>query len=490
MRILLLWVVILTVAITSWAQARPTASDDRIFRATPASGSLPNGGNPEPTSHVRLTDVVWSEEGQLGKLLIRTDGPVSYRAFATGSRIVLDMWQAGNARWQTIAIDHPYVRRLRVRQYTPGLARVYIDLKRPARYKTFVKYDPHAIAVVVIPPWMATTKLPTSVAYEKLRVPTGTGSTAVHVLRIDPRSPDITIRPVIPGDVGAGRETTSVVATRYDAIAAINGGYFAGSGAPLGMVVIDGEMVSAPLPRRSVFGISREGQPFINSFEFQGRLRTPNNVSLWVSAVNRPPHAGAVAVYTPRYGPLTPPLETAIVVRDGIVQRFASGRIMIPDRGYVLTVNQTEESLLTKHLVVGDRVTVRFDFWPDMDVISALGGGPRLVKDGTPFIPFVWEWLPTRLFASRAPRTAVGITTHGKLIFVTVDGRSRRNTGMTLAELARLMVSLGAGEAMNLDGGGSATMVVGGRTVNEPSDGAERPVGSALIILRTAVPNP
>lgn len=459
-------------------------SDDRPFNVTPTAGSWPAAGAPEPSPYVRVTNVEWATDGQVGKVLIRTDGPVNFRAFANSSRIVLDLWQAGDARWQTLPIDDAYVRRLRIRQYTPGLARVYIDLKRPARYKTFVKYAPHAIAVVIIPPWMATTKLPASVAYEKTRVQTGSGSTAVHVLRIDPRDPKIMIRPVIPGDIGSGKETTSVVATRYDALAGINGGYFAGSGAPLGMVVIDGEMVSAPLPRRSVFGISRAGEPFINAFEFQGRVRTMNNVSLWVSAVNRPPHAGAVAVYTPRYGPLTPHVQTAAVIRDGIVQQFASGRIMIPDRGYVLTVNQTEEELLTRHLTIGQQVTIHFDFWPDMELISALGGGPRLVKEGEPFVPFVWEWFSSRIFSSRAPRTAVGITPQGKLIFVTVDGRSKRNTGMTLGELARLMVSLGAREAMNLDGGGSATMVVGGRTVNEPSGGAERAVGSALLILR------
>jgi len=65
-----------------------------------------------------------------------------------------------------------------------------------------------------------------------------------------------------------------------------------------------------------------------------------------------------------------------------------------------------------------------------------------------------------------------------------VDGRSAHNTGMTLRELSALMVHLGAMEAMNLDGGGSATMVVGGRIVNEPSDGRERPIGSALLVLR------
>ncbi|MDQ7843887.1 MAG: phosphodiester glycosidase family protein [Armatimonadota bacterium] len=452
--------------------------------ATAAPPRPVGGGSPVTAAQTMIGGVEWTTEGPIGKLLIRLDGPVNFRAYAERHSIVLDLWEAGNARWHTEAVDHEYVRRLRIRQYMPGLARIYLDLKKPARYKTFIKYHPQAVAVLVIPPWMATTPLPPSVAYEKMRVATGRGSTAVHVLRVDPRASDVEIRPVIAGDVGAGMETTSVVATRYDAVAGINGGFFSGTGAPLGMVVIDGELVSAPLPRRSVFAITRDGEPFIRAFEFQGRVQTAGNVVLWVSAVNRPPHAGAVAVYTPRYGPLTPALPTAAVVREGIVQRFASGRIMIPDRGYVLAVNQNDAALLTRHLTIGERVTVRFTLWPEADLVSALGGGPRLVKDGRVFVPFFWEWFPFRLFAQRAPRTAVGITAQGKLIFVTVDGRSRRNTGMTLDELARLMVSLGAREAMNLDGGGSATMVVGGRTVNEPSDGAERPVGSALLILR------
>jgi exopolysaccharide biosynthesis protein len=58
---------------------------------------------------------------------------------------------------------------------------------------------------------------------------------------------------------------------------------------------------------------------------------------------------------------------------------------------------------------------------------------------------------------------------------------------MTLPEMGYLMAYLGAQDAMNLDGGGSATMVVGGRIVNAPSDGFERMVASALVVLRRPV---
>jgi exopolysaccharide biosynthesis protein len=461
---------------------RATSAPVHVAQAPPPPPSA--GSDPVTAKIAGLEDVRWIDEGKIGKVIIRLDGPANFRAVSTREYVLIDIWRAREARWRTTAVHHPYVRRIRVRQYTPQLARVYIDLKKPARYKTFVRSDPNQITVLVIPPWMATVKLPPSLAYEKFRVPTGRGTTAVHVLRVDPSSPAIQIQPVLAGDVDLGRETTSVIATRYDALAGINGGYFAGSGRPLGMIVIDGKLISAPLPKRTVFAISRTGQPVIAAFEFDGRVVTPDRTTLWVSAVNRPPHAGGVAVYTPEYGPLTPDLGVAALVRNDVVEAFFNGRTLIPEDGYVLTANRADAALLTGHLALGQQITLRLRISPNVDVLSALGGGPRLVKDGQAQVPFAWEWFTLRFHESRAPRTAVGITKAGKLLFVTVDGRSARNTGMTLGELADVMVRLGAVEAMNLDGGGSATMVVGGRIVNEPSDGRERPIGSALLVLR------
>lgn len=438
----------------------------------------PLPAEPAPT---QVTGVSWEADGLVAKIVIRLSGTFAYRAVATRSSIRIDLWRAQHTQWQSLAVQHPYVRRVWVNQITRDVARLRIDLKKPARYKTYARSD--QLAVQIIPPWMATTRLPASIAYTKLRAPTGGGTTAVHVLHVNPQDPNLEIRPVLASDMVAGRETTSIIATRHDAVAGINGGYFAGPGLPLGMVVIDGELISAPLPRRSVFAISRDGRPVIQPFEFHGRIVTSDNAALWISAVNRPPQVAGLAVYTAAYGPLTPPFKLAAVVRNGMVERLTSGRILIPEDGYVLAVNEADAGLLLHHVQTGQRVWMKLNLAPDLEVISALGGGPRLVKDGREFIPFDWEWFSHRFHQIRAARTAIGITTGGKLLFVTVDGRSRQNTGMTLRELAQLMVSLGARDAMNLDGGGSATMVVGGRIVNDPSDGRERPVASALLVL-------
>ena len=61
------------------------------------------------------------------------------------------------------------------------------------------------------------------------------------------------------------------------------------------------------------------------------------------------------------------------------------------------------------------------------------------------------------------------------MVAVAVDGRSRHDAGLTLVELARLMVAMGCERALNLDGGGSASLVSGGLLRNVPRGGYERP---------------
>lgn len=452
-----------------------------------AAGPLPARGS---AAAALITDVAWAPEGSVGRVLVNLTGPVRYRTMASPTSIVVDLWEARYQSPPSLHMTHPYVSGVRISQITGDLARLHIDLWQPARYKTFVKPHPHQVGVLVIPPSMATSRLPDGAAYEKLRVAAGGGTTAVHVLRINPRDPEVELRPVLSADMVAGSEVTSIIATRFDAAAGINGGYFMEPGNPLGMMMVDGDLVSAPLPNRTVFGVSRSGVPFITSFVFRGRGIVDEGPELRITSVNQRPHAGSVAVYTPHYGPLTPPVAIGAVISRGVSRGVMSGRILIPRDGYILAAREGDIGLLA-NLRAGRRVIVHLAVSPDMETAHALGGGPRLVKDGTVFIPYMWEGFEPKLVYERAPRTAIGITATGKVLLVTVDGRSRANPGMTLPELAALMVRLGARDAMNLDGGGSATMVVGGRVVNDPSDGAERAIASALLVVRpNAMPDP
>jgi hypothetical protein len=109
-----------------------------------------------------------------------------------------------------------------------------------------------------------------------------------------------------------------------------------------------------------------------------------------------------------------------------------------------------------------------------------VGGIPVLLRGGKVVEPKQC----VTYFCDRNPRTGIGFTAKGQLLLVVVDGRRYGwSAGMTLVEFATLFKELGAVRALNLDGGGSSTMVVNGKVVNKPSDDRERAVSSAVMIL-------
>lgn len=84
----------------------------------------------------------------------------------------------------------------------------------------------------------------------------------------------------------------------------------------------------------------------------------------------------------------------------------------------------------------------------------------------------------------RNPRTIAGVDALGRTLLVTADGRQTGSLGLSIKESAEVAASLGMVDAINLDGGGSTTMVADGQVRNISSDTTgERPVGDALLVL-------
>jgi Phosphodiester glycosidase len=145
----------------------------------------------------------------------------------------------------------------------------------------------------------------------------------------------------------------------------------------------------------------------------------------------------------------------------------------------------TRTSAKLQHMKPGTTVTLSWTFgWKD--TLDSIAGLPILLKAGRLRV----SRHCTASFCQRQPRTGVGFTKKGHLLLVVVDGRRDGwSVGMTLVEFARLFKSLGATRAMNLDGGGSSTMVIRGKVINKPTDTTgERAVTSALLVL--AGPDP
>lgn len=156
----------------------------------------------------------------------------------------------------------------------------------------------------------------------------------------------------------------------------------------------------------------------------------------------------------------------------GFTRRGASSLLLF-DR---VTVDRTSP---VYHPRMGTRAS---DWSAAPDIVSGAG---LLLRDGREISDWTDEQISSGFDTTRHPRTMIGVDRAGEVWLVTVDGRQPwLSLGMTFAELTRLAHRLGLQSALNLDGGGSTTMVVDRWIVNHPSDDTgPRAVSDAIVVL-------
>jgi len=164
------------------------------------------------------------------------------------------------------------------------------------------------------------------------------------------------------------------------------------------------------------------------------------------------------------------------------------GNCLIPDSAIVLSGHGQADAFLKRHVNTGDTLKIFVALAPIREKIySLIGGGPRIIRDGKVAVEHLQEGISENFARSRHPRTAAGYSKDGRRLFlITVDGRQASfSVGMSLYELAEFMLNLGVWDALNLDGGGSTTMIVNDSLVNSPSDATgDRPISNAFVVLQ------
>ncbi|MBN1629332.1 MAG: phosphodiester glycosidase family protein [Thermoleophilia bacterium] len=337
------------------------------------------------------------------------------------------------------------------------------------------------------------------------------GPWAIHTVEADLDNEYLEVKALLGGGEGMARkQLPKMFATAETEIvrpvAAVNGDFFSlagGSydGIPLGLHVTDGELLTLPEPSRSVLYVREDGSVQIDRLRPNVWLRGPKELLFPVAGLNRPPGYADLVMFTPHFGEETraqdDSLQIALVAMTGPMRSHGtvSGKIAniatgahqrIPPGGAVLVARGVAAYALRK-LVVGDEVTIIVQLESEEELIGeAIGGGPRLVRDGRVSVEYSRERFSGSFASRRHPRTGVGLRDN-TLVLVTVDGRQPGySEGMTLEEFAHLFVELGCTDALNLDGGGSTTMVVRGETVNAPSGGVERAVVNGLAVVSAA----
>lgn len=309
----------------------------------------------------------------------------------------------------------------------------------------------------------------------------------VIVLEVDPRSPEIELAVAYGEDRILGKERVSSMARKAGALAAVNASFFSKNGDPLGLLAEEGKILSMPLMARGVLGVFEGGDKvLIGNPGFSGRVDFDGG-SVRVDGVNQTRKAGKVILYTPEWGERTgtPGGGIEVAVRGSQVVSMADGNLEIPPDGFVIAVQGGEAAQALAGIGSEGTVRVVAGMTPPWDRADfAVGGGPVLVRSGRPRVEWREESFSRSLVVAQAPRTAVGVRPEGTMVLVAVDGRRPgTNRGVDLYELADLMVELGCVEALNLDGGGSTALVRDGRVQNRPSDGSERQVSTAILVL-------
>jgi len=332
------------------------------------------------------------------------------------------------------------------------------------------------------------------------------GPVAVHLLRLDPSR--VRLESALSQDEVLGAETVEGIAARHGAVAAINGGFFnVGTGEPIGLLKVAKELVSdtgtakgAVVIRNDADGATtvRFDQISVRMalvFEAAGR-----EWSVPIDGVDTTRARGRLMLYTPAYhaDTDTAPNGTEWVLSGRPLAvtevRHDLGRTGIPRDGAVLSFGGLDLPDALAALEPGISVDLRTEWRTvhgtdpaELEAADHIVQGAGLIRrGGRP--PGGWvetEGLRRETFIDvRHPRTLIGVDRRGFIWLAAIDGRRPDHSlGMTFAELERLSDRLGLADALNLDGGGSTTMVVNGQVVNRPSDATGlRPVSDALLV--------
>jgi hypothetical protein len=331
------------------------------------------------------------------------------------------------------------------------------------------------------------------------------GLVAVQLLRLDPGR--VNLRLVLAQDTVLGLETVPDMALRSGAVAAINAGFFLPTGEPAGLLKIDGELVSDIAASRGAVGLIPRGfarRPRLIFDQVSARVEADlgkggRRRAVTVDGIDtvRPP--GALVLFTPRFwtDTRTPCDGGTELVFEGhplvlAERRDDSCASAIPRAGVVLAAGPGVPADRLAGVRVGDKALVRSVYRTlngtkpsEWDAAHSIVGGVGLLAAGGRLVS---DWGPEKAregFATeRHPRTVIGTAADGRVWLITVDGRNKAlSLGMNFAELQTLVTRVGLANALNLDGGGSTTMVVNNAVVNHPSDATgPRRVSDAIVV--------
>ncbi|MFA6617513.1 MAG: phosphodiester glycosidase family protein, partial [Candidatus Neomarinimicrobiota bacterium] len=327
---------------------------------------------------------------------------------------------------------------------------------------------------------------------------------SIYVTEIDLKNPHLKLKTVKAQDKLRAFEDALSMSKRNDAeghrvVMGTNGDFYnTSTGIPSNLQVSNGEFIHAYTTNKNAFTYSEGGIPDICSVIFSGKIIAKNtsdeDVLYTLSAVNRDRSANGLVMYNNYYGSSTGTsaggfecLVTPVsdwYVNDTVFAVIetceASANRSIPNGKFVLSGVGNAKDFLEKNCAPGDTIRIVQELADSPRRLTQLmGGGVFFLRNGVDVVS------PSDVV--RHPRTGVGFSADStKLFLMVVDGRAPHSIGMDYHHMADFFSFMGAAHALNLDGGGSSTMVVRNSIMNKPSDGSERKNSNGMLCISDA----
>ncbi|MEG3907752.1 phosphodiester glycosidase family protein [Microcoleus sp. w2-18aC4] len=303
-------------------------------------------------------------------------------------------------------------------------------------------------------------------------------------LEVNPRQAGVKIRPILsnpPADQGTAPLLQTAEAS--GAAAAINAGFFNRiNRLALGAIRRDNKWLSGPILNRGAIAWNDRGEFAIDRLTLQEILITPANQFLPVSHLNSAYVQPGIGRYNSDWGTTYTPLSgneiVVTVAGDRVVSQSPGGAVgtttfSIPANGYILVLRA--DLFPASELSIGTLLRLETNTFPaDFNRFPyIIGGGPVLVQNSQVVLDARAEGFSDAFVRQTAIRSAIGRNAAGNLLIVAVHNRAG-GAGPNFAELAQILQQMGAVDALNLDGGSSTGLYLGGSLLDRPPSTAAR----------------
>jgi hypothetical protein len=431
------------------------------------------------------------------RIVIELDRSTPWQSNPTNREvnIILNAQIPPNALQQIKAISGKYIQSVTV-EPAANQTRIRLSLSNGMQPRIWSLAKPDRIVIDIRPDSLVERSVlwAPGLRWRQQTLTLGSNQVPVTWLELDPRQPGLSLRPILPNlSSMMGIAPLAQTAQQSQATAAINGGFFNRiRQLPLGAIRLDGRWLSGPILNRGAIAWDAAGNFAFNRLTLQETLTTSTGQRLPITHLNSGYIQAGIARYTPDWGAtytslsdneLVLSVQNNLILSQQLLAKAGGVGVPIPTNGYLLVLRSNQS--VAPALSPGTQLQLESstDPPPVNRYPYVLGAGPLLIQNSQIVVDPKIEGFSNAFATETAPRSAIAQTNTGQILLVTAYNKLNGDA-LNLTEMAQILQQLGAINALNLDGGSSTTLYLGGQVIDRPPNSAARVHNGIGIFLR------